>query len=72
MPGGKRQVKTGLAGNPAIPSKIPIWPVSNYYTQFILTGRYTKLASLEIESPECSDSAFEAIASNYLKVRSDH
>uniref|UniRef100_A0A1I8B2H1 GLOBIN domain-containing protein n=1 Tax=Meloidogyne hapla TaxID=6305 RepID=A0A1I8B2H1_MELHA len=31
-------------------------------------SRYPKLASLDIDSPECSDPAFEGMASNYLKV----
>nr|CAD2198439.1 unnamed protein product [Meloidogyne enterolobii] len=31
-------------------------------------SKYPKLASLDITSPECSDPAFEGMASNYLKV----
>lgn len=33
-----------------------------------MQSRYPKLASLHIESPECSEKAFETIASEYLKV----
>ena len=34
-------------------------------------ARYAKLSPLDIDSPECSEPAFEGMASNYLKVFDD-